>query len=222
MFYLDGISAEEIGFMAEEENFLSRASINYEEIKIDGKHGSEFVEKNYENVSNTLRAFVKDKSKLDYVKQMLTGVRILTFQGRKTKIRFYDINEVSRLGTIQELNVKYIRDPFWYKENDEYLACTTSVTNEGNEIAQPIIKLVGTVNTSVDITVNDVRFIYNFDEDAEVEIDCKKQTELFEGISKSLNIEIGFRYPSLVPGENTITVHSGLAEIYIKQKDVWL
>ena len=222
MFYLDGISAEEIGLMAEEENFLSRAPINYEEIQIDGKHGSEFVIKNYQNVINSLRAFIIDKSKIDNVKRMLSGKRTLIFNGRKTMIHFYETNEISRLGNIQEINAKYIRDPFWYKENDEYELCSSTVNNEGNEVSQPIIKLVGTSNTSIDITINNTRFIYKFDHDNKVEIDCKLQTEKYDGLSKSRNIEIGFEYPYLNPGVNQIIVHSGSVQVYVKRKDVWL
>ena len=64
--------------------------------------------------------------------------------------------------------------------------------------------------------------IYNFDEDSEVIIDCAKQTETCEGISKSRNMEIGFNYPSLLPGNNNIVINSGNAKIYVLRKDVWL
>lgn len=222
MFYLDNISAEDIGVYAEEETFLSRAPINYEEIKIDGKHGSEFVEKGFGNVVGKLRLFVKDQNKLDYAKSMFAGKRELKYNGRISTIRFYDINEVSRLGTIQELNVRFIRDPFWLKSNDQYVECQQNIVNEGNYDAQPIIKLVGSANNTVDISINGIRFVYKFDSNTEVEIDCKKQEETYNGISKSSNIEIGFKYPFLVPGNNTVTVNSGTAKIYVKKKDVWL
>lgn len=222
MFYLDSISAEDIGVYAEEENFLSRAPINYEEIKIDGKHGSEFIEKGFGNVVGKIRLFVKDKNKLDYAKSMFTGKRELKHNNRITTIRFYDINEVSRLGTIQELNVRFIRAPFWYKSNDQYVECKQNIVNEGNFDAQPIIKLVGSANSAVDISINGTRFVYKFDNNTEVEIDCKKQEETCNGVSKSSNMEIGFKYPILAPGNNTVIVNSGTANIYVKKKDVWL
>lgn len=222
MFLLDGISATDIGVMAEEETFLSRAPISYEEIAIDGRHGSNFVEKNYSNVVGSLRLFLVNLEKLDYAKAMFTGKRVLTHEGRTTNIRFYDINEVSRLGRIKVLTVRYIRDPFWYKADDDYVLCQNSVENEGNVMAYPAIKLVGTANTLVDITIGSVRFTYTFDDDAEVVIDCADQTETYSNLCKSKQINIGFEYPTVSPGTNPISVHSGSVQIYMKKKDAWL
>lgn len=222
MFLLDNINVKEIGVMVEEETFLSRAPINYEEVKIEGKHGSVFIEKNYNNLVGTLKLFLIDATKLDYVKELFTGMRTLTHNQRITTIRFYDTNEINRLGNINVLSVKFTRAPFWYKANDEYTLCESNVRNDGNINSYPMIKLVGVANQSIDLTIGKVRFIYNFDNDNEVVIDSAEQTEMYLGLSKSKRINIGYEYPTLVPGVNEITIHSGSVQVYIMKKDAWL
>lgn len=222
MFLLDNISAKDIGVMAEDETFLSRAPINYEEIEIEGKHGSDFIEKNYSNLVGSLKLFLVDATKLDFAKEMFTGLRTLTHNERITTIRFYDVNEISRLGNIKVLSVKYTRAPFWHKADDEYVLCESTVTNEGNTVSYPSIKLVGVANQLVDLTIGKIRFTYKFDNHNEVFIDCAEQTETCEGLSKSKQINIGYEYPTLMPGENWITVHSGTVQVYFMKKDAWL
>lgn len=220
MFYLDGISAEEIGVIAEEEDFFSPASMDYDEIVIEGKNGSMFVEKGYRNVINAIKLYITDKNNIDYAKQMFNGKRTLRIGDKETIFRFYGDKKLARFGSIHTMNMNYIRAPFWYKAEDDYVLCTNKVTNEGNVESQPIIKLVG--SGKVDVTVGTVRFVYDFGDETEVIIDCKEMTEMYDGLSKSKNMEIGFKYPVLVPGDNVVTVNGGDVEIYIKRKDAWL
>lgn len=219
MFYIDNKSNEKLMLYASNEDFLSRAPINYEEIQIDGKHGSDFVEKNYMNVVGSTKIYAQSDN-LDELYTLFTGKHKLKVEEKETNIYFYDTLSTSRYGRYNGFSVNYIRDPFWYKANDDYVKCTDSVTNEGNVVSQPIVKLVGT--GKIDVTIGTIRFIYDFGDDTEVIIDCKEQSEMFNGLSRSKNIEIGFEYPSLVPGDNAVMVHSGTVEVYIKRKDAWL
>lgn len=222
MFCIDGVSNEQIGVVAEEENFISRAPIFFEEIMIEGKDGSDFTEKNYSNVIGSLVLYLIRKENLDTVKSVFSGTKELTYQNRITKIRFYEVNEISRYGTTKALALNFIRDPFWYKSNDTFVKIENEVINEGSVFSKPLIKLVGTTNSDIDITIAGIRFIYHFDEDNEVIIDCETQEETFDGISKSKNIEIGFEYPILKVGTNEVKINSGDCEMYFKRKDAWL
>lgn len=219
MFYIDNISSEILMIYASNEDFLSRAPINYEEIQIDGRHGSEFIEKNYMNKVGSTKIYPQSDN-LDVLFPLFTGKHELKVDDKVTEIYFYDALETTRYSKYNAFDVNYIRAPFWYKENDDFILYTNSVTNEGNVKSQPIIKLVG--SGKVDVTVGTVRFVYDFGDETEVIIDCKEMSETYNGLSRSKNIEIGFEYPTLVPGENTITVNSGSVEVYIKRKDVWL
>ena len=219
MFYIDNISSEDLMIYASNEDFLSRAPINYEEIQIDGKHGSQFIEKNYMNKVGSTKIYLQSDN-LDELFPLFTGKHELKVNDRVTEIYFYDILETSRYSKHNAFGVNYIRAPFWYKAEDDFVLCTDKVTNEGNVESQPIIKLVG--SGKVDVTVGTVRFVYDFGDETEVIIDCKEMKETYDGLSRSKNMEIGFKYPVLVPGDNLITVNSGDVEIYIKRKDAWL
>lgn len=219
MFYIDGVSNIALGVIAEEEDFEQRAPLLYDSYSIDGKDGNIFVEKNYGNVSSSLSLQLVNLKKLDEVYQMFTGKRTVTFKGKKAMFYFYDQLETSRFGTIKVIKAPYIRDPFWYLETDSEYQVDNNIYNGGNVYSRPLIKLIGT--GTVDISINDVRFQYTFDSDGYVYIDCDEMIEYTDKGSKSKNIRIGFEYPMLNPGNNTLKIHSGKCDVYVQRKDRW-
>lgn len=222
MFIFNGIKSSDMMVSCENEDFIGRAPFSYEEHLISGRDGSEFEILNYQNYEKNITMIARDPLKIDEIKNWLKGKGIFIYNNRKTFAFFLDeLDPESLMDKAYKFKTTFIRHPFWYSINDEYARVTNEIINQGNATCKPIIKLVGT--GSVDITINDVRFIYNFDEDKEVEIDCHEMSETYNGISKSKNIEIGFKYPSLIPGTNKVQIHSGVGlEIYIKRKDAWL
>ena len=96
------------------------------------------------------------------------------------------------------------------------------IFNEGNIKSRPIIRLEKTIFEEVEITINDVRFTYNFKEDNYVEIDCKTKTVTYEGLNRNRQIKIGYEFPSLKLKENNIIMHNGDCIVKIKRKDRWL
>lgn len=220
MFFIDGMSSLELGVIAEEEDFEQRAPILYDEQSVEGKDGSIFTAKNFGNVSSSLVLQVIKKNKLDDVYKIFTGKRNISYRGRKTVFYFYDQLETSRFGTIKKVKVPYIREPFWYLQNDSEVLIKDTVYNGGNVDSAPLIHLVG--NGDVDISINDIRFQYTFDDDGYVYIDCEEKKEYTEKGSKSKNLKIGFAYPCLSPGINSVVIHSGLCEIYMCRKERWL
>lgn len=221
MFIFNGISSKDMSISCKDEDFIGRASKVYEQTTIEGKDGSSFEELSYSNYEKSITMYLKDISKIDDVFSWLNGEGIFEYDGRKTKAWFLDeIETENQFDRIIILKTKFVRYPFWEAVDDDYIQVTTAVTNRGNACAYPVIKLSGT--GWVDISINDVRFTYNFDEDGQVEIDCLNMEETYKGISKAKNIEIGFEYPKLFPGKNTITINSGSCMIFIKRKDRWL
>lgn len=221
MFYIDNISSEDMHIFAEKEDFLSRASIDYEEIKIEGKDGEDLIEKNYLNVMGEITIYLQTNN-LDKLYPLFTGKHILRVEDKETSIYFYDMAETFRYGSNNAFSLGYIRSPFWHIYNDSYVIVSDKVVNDGNVYSRPIIKLTGSPNTDVDLTIAGVRFKYHFDMDDCVTIDCNTMEETYEGISKSKNIEIGFDYPKLKVGDNEIFIHSGKVIIEMKRKDSWL
>ena len=105
----------------------------------------------------------------------------------------------------------------------EYMAETTEkIINEGNIYSEPIIRLEKTQTEAVELTINNIRFKYNFNNDEYVEINCEKKTVEYEGLTRNRQIEIGYDFPKLKTGQNDIIMHTGDCIIKVLRKDRWL
>ena len=105
-----------------------------------------------------------------------------------------------------------------------YLSETNEkILNLGNVVSVPIIKLTKTNYDKVELAINDVRFIYNFKDDENVEMDCKEKTIKYNNLNRNRQIEIGYEFPKLKPKENNeIKFYSGDCIVEILRKDMWL
>lgn len=223
MFIFNNISSTDMEvIIEEEEHFLGKASQRYVRSEIEGKNGALFEEQGYTVIERPMKVQILNLDKLDKILGWLNGVGILEYKGRITKARFYNEIEPIRTANIKIADVTFIRDPFWNKKRDDFIEVTNIILNEGNIYAEPIIKLKRNKLDKIDITINDVRFIYNFNNEEYVDIDCEEQIVEYEKNNRNRQIEIGYKFPTIKPGENKIIVHSGDARIFIKRKDRWL
>ena len=221
MFKFKDINSKDMSVFCKEEDFKGRAARVYEEVSIEGRDGSQFETIGYQNYEISIEMYVRDPNKLDEVLSWLDGQGSLEYENRITKCWFLsELDTEDMLGKAYKLKTKMIRSPFWFKKNDEYIQVQNEIVNEGNVYSKPLLKLQG--SGEVELSINDVRFIYTFDEDNEVIIDCDEMTETYDNIIKSKNMQIGFEYPILQPGINIITIHSGNFNIFVKRKDAWL
>lgn len=223
MFKFKGISSKDMQVVIEEEeNFIARAAQRYETTEIEGRDGAIFDEQGYACVERPLCIQCLNVDKIDDILNWLNGEGELEYKGRKTNARFYGSLEPERKSCIRIIDTNFIRDPFWYKVDDEFTEVTNTVTNEGNIESRPIIRLEKGLSNSVEILVSNVRFTYDFKDDNFVEIDCEEKTVKYNNLNRSRQIIIGYDYPKLDIGENTIIVYSGDATIKMKRKDRWL
>lgn len=223
MFIFNNISSTDMEvIIEEEEHFLGKASQRYERSEIEGRNGALFDEQGYTVIERPMKVQILNLDKLDKILGWLNGVGILEYKGRITKARFYNEIAPIRTANIKIADVTFIRDPFWNKKRDDFIEVTNIILNEGNIYAEPIIKLKRNTLDKIDITINDVRFIYNFNNEEYVNIDCEEQIVEYEKNNRNRQIEIGYKFPTIKPGENKIIVHSGDARIFIKRKDRWL
>lgn len=217
MFIFNGISSETMGVIANEEDFMIRASKQIEQININGRNGSVYNELAYQDVTSSFELKILYHN-TDEVLNWLNGKGIFEYNGRETEMMFYTQQEIKRDTSINSLKVDYIRSPFWKKSHDQFKKVTKYITNYGNAVSYPILKLVGT--GAATLTINNITLKYNFLNDKEVIIDCEKMIETNLGLSKSKQIEIGFQYPFLYPGVNEVVVSN--AELFVMRKDFWL
>ena len=224
MFKFKGISSEEMQVVIEEEeHFIARAAQRYETTEIEGRDGAIFDELGYSYVERPIYVQCLNIEKIDDILAWLNGEGEFEYKGRKTIARFYSQAEPQRSACIRIIDTQFIRDPFWNKAIDEYTTVTNNITNEGNYASRPIIRLEKGSTQSVDITLGGVRFKYNFPEnETYTEIDCKTKETMYEGIHRDRQLEIGYEFPKLNVGNNSITVNSGNCTIKVKRKDRWL
>lgn len=223
MFKFKGISSEDMQVVIEEEElFIAKAEQKYEQIDIEGRDSAIFDELGYSPVERPIYVQCLNVNKIDDILAWLDGEGELEYKGRKTIARFYALLEPKRSSCIRVIDTNFIRDPFWYKANENYQTVTTEILNNGTKLSRPLIRLEKGVNKSVELTINEVRFKYNFNEDTYVEIDCEKKTVEYDGLDRYRQIEMGYKFPSLKVGKNSIVIHSGDCVIKVLRKDRWL
>ena len=224
MFKFKGISSTDMQVVVEEEeHFLAKAAQRYEVTEIEGKDDAIFEELGYSFIERPIYIQCLNPSKLDSILAWLDGEGELEYKGRKTKARFYTELEPKRTAGIKIIDTNFIRAPFWTKAEDDYIVVTNNIQNEGNKSSRPIIRLEKADTDSIELTINNIRFKYTFDSnDDYVEIDCEEKNALYDGKNRNRNLEIGFEFPKLLPGNNLLVIHSGDSIIKIKRKDRWL
>lgn len=223
MFKFKGISSEDMQVVIEEEeHFIARASQRYEMTEIEGRDGAIFDALGYSVVERPIYVQCLNIEKIDDILSWLNGEGEFEYKGRKTIARFYSQLEPQRISCIRIIDTNFIRNPFWYKIDDDYIEITDNIINEGNIESRPILRLEKTNSDEVDITINDIRFKYNFNDDTYVEIDCEEKLVKYEELNRNRQIEIGYEFPKLNVGDNIIILNSGECIIKVKRKDRWL
>lgn len=223
MFKFKGISSEDMQVVIEEEeNFIAKAAQRYEITEIEGRDGALFDTLGYSYVERPICVQCLNVDKIDDILAWLDGEGEFEYKGRITKARFYSQLEPERNACIRIIDTTFIRNPFWNKINDDFIEVVNNVQNDGNIESRPIIRLEKGTSDKVDLTVNDVRFLYNFKSEPYVEIDCEEKTVLYNNLNRFRQIEIGYDFPKLKVGKNAIVKNSGDCTIKVKRKDRWL
>ena len=223
MWKFNGISDQQMRVVALEEHFKAKAAQRLNEIIVDGKDGADYEELGYANIQRSIFLQMLDPSKLDEVLAWLNGVGDLEFEDKISKARFSFETNPERYVNSYNANVDFIRSPFWNKKTDNFIEIVDKVFNQGTVYAQPIIRLEKNTSNSSEITIGGVRFKYDFPTGEDyVEIDCEKKTEVYEGLTRSRQLQIGFVYPVIPVGISSVLVHLGDSIIKIKRKDRWL
>lgn len=223
MFKFKGISSNDMKvIIEEEEHFLGRAEQRIETTDIESKDGAIYDELGYSDIDRPIKVQILDVSKLDDILAWLNGEGEFEYKDRKTTARFYNQLEPERSACIKIIDTTFSRAPFWYKKVDNYVAVSNAVVNEGNVESRPIIRLEKGNSDDVELTIGGVRFVYHFNGEEYVEIDCEEMSVLYEGLRRNRQIEIGYAFPKLNIGDNNIVIHSGDCTIKVKRKDRWL
>ena len=205
---------------------ISSSGMKIKETTIDGRDGSIIDKLGYKPYTKTVDIGLRRNVDIDSIISFFSGEGDLTFSNEPNKVykaAIYERIDLERLLRFRKGKVKFYCQPFKYNKNDIYTTVTNNVINQGNIQSKPLIRLEKDSSTSIELTVNGTRFKYTFPTDETyVEIDCESMTVMYEGLTRNRQLEIGYEFPRLAVGNNTITIHSGNATIKIKRKDRWL
>lgn len=223
MFKFKGISSDDMQVVIEEEqHFIAKASQKIESISINGRDGELLEFNGYSNVERPIKVQILNINLIDDIFSWLNGTGILEYNNRITTAHFYQSIEPIRSSSIRIADFMFIRSPFWFKKNDEYVIVIDTVKNEGNIYSKPIIRLEKGNEENIEITIAGIRFSYNFNGEDYVEIDCNDMNAYYDSLLRNRHLTIGYEFPCLQPGENEIIIHQGDPIIKIKRKDCWL
>lgn len=223
MFKFRGKSTKEFDIRIQSpDNLIVKASQRYEEIVVDGRHGSIYNPLGYAPVEISLTLYLEDPSRVDDIFQWLSGSGELEYKGRVSNVRIYAEIDPVKLANLRVIELSIIRSPFWHKAKDPYTKITTRVENEGNVLSQPIIKLTRGTSAKVEVAIGLVQFEYDFKGDSFVEIDCQEMDATMNGLSRNKQIKIGYEFPQLQIGNNIVKILKGAPTVEIKVKDRWL
>lgn len=225
--FFKNINSDDIeGLIICSEPPISSSALNIKETTIDGRNGAIIEKLGYKTYIKTVEIALKRNANVDDIISFFSGEGDLIFKNEIDKVyqgAIYERIDLERLLRFRKGKVKFYCQPFKYKRNDTYTSITDIVTNVGNIKSQPIIRLEKGTSASAELTVGGTRFKYTFlENDTYVEIDCEKMTVLYEGLNRNRQLEIGYEFPKLNVGNNTVIVHSGDATVKIKRKDRWL
>lgn len=224
MFKFKGISSDDMKVVVEEEqHFLAKAQQRIETTSIDGRDGDIIDFLGYSNIERPIKVQMLDSNKLDDILSWLNGSGVFEYQNRITTAYFYQAVEPIRTSSIKIADLMFSRDPFWYKKDDEFVVVTDKIMNSGNVYSKPVIRLEKGTSDVVELTIANVRFKYTFSNDETyVEIDCENMNAFYNGLMRNNLLEIGYDFPILNVGENSIVINSGDPVIKVKRKDRWL
>ena len=171
---------------------------------------------NIENISTV------DELKTYLKSQYDVGTPVMIYYKLQTPTRLAFTDEQKAVA--KELNnvTNITTDSKAILDLDYFTITNEKIKNEGNIQSRPILRLEKTVSEAVEITINNVRFKYNFNDDKYVEIDCENKTVEYEDLNRNRNIAIGYDFPKLNIGNNEIIMNDGDCIIKVIRKDRWL
>lgn len=219
-FIFNDISSDDLGLIIKEMPPITKAAKNIESIKVNGRNGNLHIDNGtYDSVDITIECIVKDLSKIDMIKRTLEGtgsLKLSTVPDRTfTATIKNQIDFTKYLMVLREFPLQLELQPFSFSDSKTLsYSESTTFTIDGNVKTYPIINVDGigiiTINNvSVEVLETDIT------------IDCDLMNCTNNGIEKN-NMVILDDFPCLNPGENNLTLGTGITNVEIEYAERWL
>lgn len=172
----------------------------------------------YEYFDYTIDCILKDLTKVDTLKTLFKSfgeIELSILPGRKYKC--CNVNQIDFENFVNaglEFPLELEMDPIAIGElKTQEISSSQTITVGGTENAYPIITVTGTGT----ITINNVAFEVL---ESGITLDCEDQEAYNGNISKNDKIVLD-EFPTLIPGENTITLDPNVT-IELQYNERWL
>jgi len=220
-FKINGTSSNDLGIVIKDIGAIPTALRNIETVSVNGRNGNLHIDNgNYEQKTITIKCIVTDLSKIDTLKAKLQGVFYLersVEEGRiyKAKIK-NQIDFVKYLVDLKEFPIQLIMDPIAYSKTltTEVITSNGSIIVGGNVETPPTVVVTGTGT----FTING--YSVTTSEDG-ITIDCDLMNCTKDSLNKNSAVTLD-SFPVLTPGNNAITLGTGITKLVITYKAGWL
>lgn len=209
-----GVTDASLGVVTRSMKFI-QAGHRYEVSQVEGRDGSDYTLLGRESYILKVDIELMPSANIDNVMAWLSGTGTLVRADDPLKYVTAVILssiEYSKIQSTKQATVEFfVPDPYRYLVTESTQTITSfpgTIVNSGTAIAKPLLKIYGT--GTIDMTLNGVNFSYVFDTNTYVHIDCDTMDAYYGSFSKNRSLTIvGDVFPTLSPGNNTLTLNSG-------------
>ena len=219
-FIFNNVSSDDLGLIIKEMPPIVRPSKNIESIKVNGRNGNLHIDNGtYDSYNITISCIINDLTKLDQNKNILQGtgdLQLSTVPGRTFKATIKNQIDFSKyLRVLREFPLQLEIEPISYgSETTVNYSTNATLTISGNVDTYPTIVVYGTGT----ITINNVSVEVL---ETGITINCDLMEYVKNNINKNSCVILD-EFPKLSPGNNSITLNSGITSISISYKEGWL
>lgn len=228
-FTFNGISSGDVGAIVLKQPPFVAAARRVAEVHTYGKDYR--TKKDYGAIPYIMYMdiLVEDIRKIDDVKGWLRGKGFFTrsdYPGRRLYVEIQSQLNFERIAdNLYKCNLGiWVQYPFWIGLSDDWLRITNNITNAGTYRSLPQLRIQGTTNTRCEITIGQDKFAYSFPSgETEVFIDSREKTITNAyGESRMMQAEIGYNFPVLQPGNNSVSATGSNITIDVRRHDTWI
>lgn len=225
-FIFNGINSKDMGIIIESAPVFTRATKKVEQIKMDGRSGSLYIDDNlFDTMIKQLSCIIVDKKKdIREIIAWLSGSGTITFSTELDKyyeaiiINQIDYTDIARQLYTFPLEVEL--QPFAYSIEEKKLvleaACTFNIEKSTYTIL-PRIKIFG--SGDIDLNING-KIQKLFEVNEYVELNSK--LEVAHKDLQNKNMDVAGEYLSLKKGQNTISWTGTVTKVEIYYRECYI
>lgn len=223
---INGTSTLDLDILVIKHPLIIKAEKKVTDIIIPGRDGTIYREEEYKNYTKQIELLINDTTRTDEFLNLISGQLSIIFSSELDKVYRCRVKNQIDLSKVLENRRQCLLQldtyPFKYSAdslNDQMELTKEQVFfNPGTMYSEPIIKIVGSGNVTLDING---KFYEVYPVDESVTINSEIQ-EVYRAAQNKNNTFVADEFPTFNPGENKISWTGNVAKIEIKPNWRWL